>query len=160
MLARYEQEAGESSRRLLSGGVMFRKENAASILRVKVAEEFGPEPMQTLQQLMNYVLQAGEVGRAELTRLVEDFGQIHPLVKDAAVTTAEMLEDRGRVAARIEDLLELMTERFGDLPADAVHRIESASSDQLRAWIKRVLHANTVDDVFGGTHQRGPVPSS
>ena len=45
-------------------------------------------------------------------------------------------------------LVELLTERFGALPAWAVSRIDSAASEELHAWVKRVLHGTSLEDTL------------
>lgn len=45
-------------------------------------------------------------------------------------------------------LVELLTERFGALPAWAVARIDSAASEELHAWVKRVLHGTSLEDTL------------
>jgi hypothetical protein len=47
-----------------------------------------------------------------------------------------------------EMLHTLLEQRFGALPTDAVARIDKADSDTLSAWGRRVLTANSLDDVF------------
>ncbi len=80
------------------------------------------------------------------------------------MTLAERLEARGReeglAQGRAEGLaqgraegwaavlIEEMTDRFGTLPDDTIQRIRSASLDQLRAWTKRVLRAQTIEEIF------------
>ncbi|WP_036569053.1 DUF4351 domain-containing protein [Nocardia sp. BMG51109] len=72
------------------------------------------------------------------------------------MTLAERLEARGREEGRAQGrtegraavLIEQMTDRFGTLPGDTIQRIRSASLDQLRAWNKRVLRAQTIEEIF------------
>jgi hypothetical protein len=46
-------------------------------------------------------------------------------------------------------LLKQLRQRFGDLPAAVVHRIEAADSTQLDGWFDRIIPASTLDDVLG-----------
>ena len=43
----------------------------------------------------------------------------------------------------------LLSQVFGEIPASIEKRVETASSDQIKAWIPRVLSAETLEDVFG-----------
>lgn len=45
-------------------------------------------------------------------------------------------------------LLELLTAKFGAVPETLVARMQSASVDELDAWVDRVLVAPTLDAVF------------
>lgn len=45
-------------------------------------------------------------------------------------------------------LLRLLTRRFGELPVDAVTRIQRANLPQLEAWSDRVLDARSLAEVF------------
>jgi hypothetical protein len=42
----------------------------------------------------------------------------------------------------------LLEQRFGELPADAIARLEEADADTLDAWTRRVLTASSLADVF------------
>jgi hypothetical protein len=47
-----------------------------------------------------------------------------------------------------EALGELLQQRFGELPADATVRLDNANADTLRIWMRRVLTAGSLADVF------------
>jgi len=47
-----------------------------------------------------------------------------------------------------EVITELLTEKFGALPAWANTRLESASSEELHRWAKRVLHCASLEDTL------------
>lgn len=76
------------------------------------------------------------------------FERLGPRAKEAIVTTAEIIEARGEVRGRAEALIELMTAKFGRLPATTVHRVRSADLTQVRTWTTRVLTATTLDEIF------------
>ena len=61
-------------------------------------------------------------------------------------------EQRGRSEGRQEGmqglLLDLLTEKFGALPAWATERLQSASGEELHAWAKRVLHSASLADTL------------
>ena len=117
------------------------------------ALEAGPNASRKLQIVISYVTKVADPDPAELVAKMSTIG---PRAKEATVTLAERLEARGeargREAGRTEGgaavLIELMTDRFGTLPETAVERIESATLDQLRAWTKRVLDAQSVDEAL------------
>ncbi|XXY49328.1 hypothetical protein WME91_55895 [Sorangium sp. So ce269] len=58
-------------------------------------------------------------------------------------------ERRGRAQGRAQTLLELLTARFGALPAGVSARILAADEATLVAWTARVLTATTPEDVLG-----------
>jgi hypothetical protein len=58
-------------------------------------------------------------------------------------------EARGRVLGAALFLRELLEERFGTLPQGAIERLEQADAERLMAWGRRVLHAQSIDEVFG-----------
>lgn len=68
------------------------------------------------------------------------------------MTTAERLRAEGRVEGRVEGearaLLTLLAAKFGTLPAAVVDRVRSADTDELDAWMPRVLTATTLNDIF------------
>ena len=45
-------------------------------------------------------------------------------------------------------LSELLTDKFGPLPAWATSRLQSASNEELHAWAKRVLHSASLEDTL------------
>ena len=58
--------------------------------------------------------------------------------------------ERGLELGRRALLLDLLRERFGELPDAAVARVTAAGMAELQAWSKRVLTAPGLDDVFAG----------
>ncbi len=66
------------------------------------------------------------------------------------MTAAERLRLEGEKRARASVLLRQLTLRFGELDARVVDRIQSASDEELDAWIDRVLVARSVDEVLAG----------
>ena len=45
-------------------------------------------------------------------------------------------------------LIDLLTGKFGPLPASSVERVRSASAEQVNRWARRVLRANTLEETF------------
>jgi len=61
-------------------------------------------------------------------------------------------EQKGRSEGRQEGrqglLLDLLTEKFGSLPAWATQRLQAASAADLQVWAKRVLHSASLEDTL------------
>ena len=64
------------------------------------------------------------------------------------MSTAERLRTEGRAEGRCDLLLELLTSRFGALPADVSARVRAGSDSDLARWAKALLRAMTIEDVF------------
>ena len=54
----------------------------------------------------------------------------------------------GLLDGRQQTLAELLTERFGPLDEAVTQRLASASLDELKLWSRRILSAQTLDEVF------------
>lgn len=54
----------------------------------------------------------------------------------------------GREEGQKEALVELLGEKFGALADDVRERVRAADGAQLRIWLKRVLKAQTLEQVF------------
>ena len=55
---------------------------------------------------------------------------------------------KGVLDGRQQTLAELLTERFGPLDEAVTQRLASASLDELKLWSRRILSAQTLDEVF------------
>ncbi len=55
---------------------------------------------------------------------------------------------KGRVEGVAETLARLLVKRFGPLTPEQTTKIESATTDQLDAWVDRVIDATSIDDVL------------
>jgi hypothetical protein len=63
------------------------------------------------------------------------------------MSVADWLELKGaRTMAQV-----MLRGRFGEIPAEAVARIEAADEPQLHAWLKRAVTAATLDDALTPT---------
>ena len=60
----------------------------------------------------------------------------------------EQVHNEARIEAQRELLLDLLAEKFGPLLPEIVERVDKASGTELRTWIKAVLRASTIADVF------------
>lgn len=64
-------------------------------------------------------------------------------------TMAEALIERGKA----EGLTRIMERRFGPLSQTVRDRITVAGPEELDAWLDRVLDADNLEAMFGGTDQ-------
>ncbi|MDN5853097.1 MAG: Rpn family recombination-promoting nuclease/putative transposase [Actinomycetia bacterium] len=64
--------------------------------------------------------------------------------EETYMTAARMLRAEGLA----EGLTDLLTQKFGELPAPARARIDDADLDQLKVWTHRVLSAGSLDEVL------------
>ena len=117
----------------------------------------GPDPLGDYVTVLTYLMTVGETTENELAAAFEQLG---PRAKEAIVTTAETIEERGRklgeasgrklgeADGRTAALIELLTAKFGPLSATTLHRVRSADPAQGRTWTTRILTANTLDELF------------
>ena len=108
---------------------------------------------ETFIAFLTYIELVSETPAGELRDLAASLG---PDAEEAYVTTAEMLraegeargEARGRAEERAEALVEVLTVKFGPLPASVPKTVRAASLDQMRAWTARAVTAETLDELF------------
>jgi hypothetical protein len=67
----------------------------------------------------------------------------------ALMTTAEKLSKQGEGRGRAEVVIKQLSLRFGPLPDDAIHRIQSASIAEFDALAERVLSAKSLEEALG-----------
>jgi hypothetical protein len=60
----------------------------------------------------------------------------------------EQGERKGRSEGQQDLLRELLTQKFGSLPAWALQRLQAASAEDLHAWTKQVLQSSTLEDTL------------
>lgn len=60
-------------------------------------------------------------------------------------------EEKGRVEGQAEMLLAVLEDRFGGLTEPQRDRILAAGGDQLKEWLLRALHADSVEAALGET---------
>ena len=109
----------------------------------------GPGGYENFLTLVTYIQRVGETPTEALYKLFEHLG---PDVKEAYVTTADMLraegEAKGRTEGRTEALVQLLALKFGPLDPTVLDTVHTATSGQLEAWTARVLTADTLDEVL------------
>ena len=57
------------------------------------------------------------------------------------------LEEGLREGAQLQ-LLDLLNEKFGPLPASTADRVHAASLDQIKLWARRILRANSIEETL------------
>jgi hypothetical protein len=76
-----------------------------------------------------------------------------PEAREAIVTVLDEIEQRGerrgRAQGRAQMLLELLSARFGSVPAEVSAQVMAAGKVALSRWAIRVLTASTLEEVFG-----------
>jgi predicted transposase YdaD len=124
-------------------------------------EVFRAEPgSESLDALLSYLMRATPL---EPERLLDVVWQnvdkeVQMKFKSTAVQLHEQGFAEGEARGRSEGLAEglaailsdLLTSRFGTIPAPLSTRIRAAEPTQLRTWARRCLDAPTIDDVFAG----------
>ncbi|MFN0103942.1 MAG: DUF4351 domain-containing protein [Bryobacteraceae bacterium] len=60
----------------------------------------------------------------------------------------EQGEQKGRQEGRQDLLQEQLTEKFGSLPVWVLERLQSASTEDLHTWAKRILGSTTLEDTL------------
>ncbi len=114
-----------------------------------------PNGMAALVLIMRYIFATNEPDKPDelVQRLIAAVGEEG---KEEIMTAADQLMERGRAqglkqgleVGRREMLLDLLRERFGELPGATVAQVTAAGLDELQAWSKRMLTAPRLDDVF------------
>jgi len=113
-----------------------------------------PNGMAVLVLIMRYIFATNEPDQPEalVQRLLAAVGEEG---KEEIMTAADQLMERGREQGlkqgRREMLLDLLRQRFGELPGATVAQVAVAGLEELQAWSQRVLTAPGLDDVFAGS---------
>ena len=68
--------------------------------------------------------------------------------QDIARIEGEKAEKRGKKEGKEEMLLELISLKFGTPSKTVVKRVQSADIEQLDVWIRRILTANSLRELF------------
>ena len=71
-----------------------------------------------------------------------------PEAKEAFMTTADMIEARGRTEGEARMLIKVLTGKFGPLPDTMSAKVKEASVADLETWATRAGTATTLDEVF------------
>lgn len=126
-----------------------------------------PGGQELVVQLISYVTAVSEDDRNDL---LAAYAQIGKHSEEQYMTVAKRLleegllrgreegrlegrqegRQQGRQEGRIDALLILLRQRFGDLPDRVADRVRAGSAAALETWTRRVIAADTLDDVFVG----------
>ncbi|XXX81770.1 Rpn family recombination-promoting nuclease/putative transposase [Sorangium sp. So ce134] len=120
-----------------------------------------PSGLAALEALLRYLVATHvRFGVRKIGRILEEAAG--PRAQEAIVTTLDEIERRGerkgRAQGRAQTLLELLTARFGAVPAEVSERILAANEAALVAWTTRVLTAPTPEDVLVEDGKRAASP--
>ena len=106
------------------------------------------------QALVSYIAGVGEAPDQDLAEL---FAEVGSEAEEVYMTTAQMLQTKGRAEGRTEGraegraetLVQQLRLRFGTAVTQAhLDRVAMATMDQLTTWTARVLTADTIDDTL------------
>jgi hypothetical protein len=87
-----------------------------------------------------------DVARITLRKLMAQQG--YEYVSEFARQFVAEGRKEGREEGQKETLIELLGEKFGELADEVRERVRAADGAQLRIWLKRVLTAQTLEQVF------------
>ncbi len=108
-----------------------------------------PGSLDDLRSLVKYIFLVGETSEDDLAPVIDQLG---PRAKEVVMTTAEQLRAKGHAEGlaegQAEALTDLLTIKFGPLPIEVTDQIAKAEVTQLRTWLRSVLTATTLDEVF------------
>ena len=105
-----------------------------------------------------YILTVCEASVEEVGAVLSD--RVGPRVKEAVVTAAEKLEERGLLRGMQQGmqqgvlkgqrtlLLRQLAAKFGAVPDSVATRIDAATEEDLGRWGERLVGAATLDAVF------------
>ncbi|MFC4127304.1 Rpn family recombination-promoting nuclease/putative transposase [Nocardia rhizosphaerae] len=97
-----------------------------------------------LVAFLAYIIEVGDTADEDFETFAAEIGSE---AREAFMTTASRLQAKGRAEGRVELLVELMTKKFGPIPARVVDAVRGAGRDQLDVWADRLLSAQTLDDL-------------
>jgi len=122
--------------------------HVASVMQALQSELRGPAVVPALVRLVRYVVEVDDsppqVIRSAFT------ASLSSEIRSSVMSTADMLRAEKALEARRESLLEQLDIKFGPVDPSIRARIESASLEQVTAWMRRFVVAATVGAVFEG----------
>ncbi|MEM9456953.1 MAG: Rpn family recombination-promoting nuclease/putative transposase, partial [Myxococcota bacterium] len=132
--------------RLIATGVITR-ENAATLGEwfVEIRDEYGHE---ALEAVMCYLENADRSGT--IMRAIEDLSPqelFADVIPEPGSPMAQRIA-RYKREGRAEMLINLLRARFRRLPRAVTQRVNAGTSVELKRWGKRLLTADTLDEVF------------
>jgi len=70
------------------------------------------------------------------------------MIHEDAIPMAKTIKEQWMAEGKAEVLLRQMRRRFGELPPEAMERIQRAGVDQLEHWLDRILDARTLGELL------------
>ena len=105
----------------------------------------GPSGREAFASVLRYIYLVND--QVPPQEVAEQLGRLLGAgAKEAYVTYGEQLIQQGQVKV----LRKLLERRFGLLSEQTLERLEAAGDEDLDRWARRVLTAETLDEVFGG----------
>ncbi|RJO73576.1 hypothetical protein D5S18_20485 [Nocardia panacis] len=98
-----------------------------------------------IEAMADYIYYAAGLDPKELANMFEPLGQD---AREIAMSTAQRLKAEGEVSGRAILLINLLTFKFGTLPAAVSYLVHHADVADLDRWALRVLTAENLDAVF------------
>ncbi|QTF94176.1 Rpn family recombination-promoting nuclease/putative transposase [Halomonas sp. BM-2019] len=89
-----------------------------------------------------------EVNLDQLNSLVEDKDMLAENLENWAQKEQMEGEQRGRLDEARDNLRAQLSFKFGDVPSWVEDRIDRADHAQLKSWLRDILFANSVDEMF------------
>jgi hypothetical protein len=155
-----QSDADLRARRMTPGGrvvilsLKHGRDQVAVRIRVLSPDGRAPAARDVLASILRYILETSRAEPATLRALLAR--QVGRAAAEEIMTTAEMLRregeargvKKGALLGKRDVLLLQLRQRFGRLSAAAVARINKATVAQLDTWARRVLTAESLDDVL------------
>ncbi|WP_067987253.1 hypothetical protein [Nocardia caishijiensis] len=100
-----------------------------------------PNGHRDLRAVVEYIMTVSETNPSSLNPLLD---RLEPQVREAVVTTAEMLEVRGAA----KTLLRQLDRKFGTPSEATIARVRAADMGDLERWADQILTAETVEEAL------------
>lgn len=109
-----------------------------------------PSGIAALRAVFKYIsLVSDPLPSQDLVRTVD---RLAPPIKELLMTPAQQWiregEERGKLEGKLETLRLLLSSKFGDVPESVQIRLQEGTDAELTRWIRRVLTAASLDEVF------------
>lgn len=99
-----------------------------------------------VERLFTYI---GRVSDVEPEKFEPLLDRLEPQVREAIVTTAEILEARGEVCGKGDMLLQQLSLEFGAVSEAVTVRVRAATLAELDRWALQFVTATTIEDALG-----------
>lgn len=107
-----------------------------------------------MEVVVKYVWSANE--HLDLEAAKDIFSKVDEKVGELAVTVFEQIEEQGRAKGVVEGeakgkasmLVRMLKLRFGQLPPEAIQRIEAGTEEELEKWASRYLATDSIEQLL------------